>query len=147
MKTTIIIDLDGTLCNSGHRQHYAVAKDWAQFHGCLMQDEPNADVQGLIAALPENWTRIALTARPEPYRTQTIEWLLSHGIAIDTLLMRPANDFNSDTIVKPALLNRHFGSHEVALQHVAFILDDRDAIVEAWRNLGYRCWQVQPGGY
>ena len=88
---------------------------------------------------------IALTGRNERYRKITEDWLHDQLISPDYLLMRPDDDFTSDHILKPQMLT------EWRMEHpdvgIAFILEDRDKVVEAWRNLGYNAWQVRPGGY
>ena len=33
------------------------------------------------------------------------------------------------------------------IEEVLVILEDRDRVVEEWRNLGFNCWQVRAGGY
>jgi hypothetical protein len=43
------------------------------------------------------------------------------------------------------MTEEYFGSKEAVLQNVIFVLDDRDKVVEAWRNYGLPCWQVRPG--
>lgn len=158
----IVVDLDGTLCNSAHRDHLAVAGQWDEFHGLLSDDEPHTDVKDLVAALGLGlWPHmdleiIALTGRNEKYRMMTEAWLLKHSVAVDYLLMRPDFDWRPDVKLKPELLHEFISNntegpvdsiHELAKSQVWFILEDRDKVVEEWRNLGFRCWQTQPGGY
>lgn len=163
-KTTIITDLDGTLCDSRHREHLAQAKDWDAFHSKSIEDNPDEAVKHLIK-LYNGWGMeiLAITGRPERYRNQTMKWLLTHDIHIDTLLMRPNDDFSSDTACKPKLLRQHYADihrEEIeklpdnsvdplfyAVNEVLFILEDRDIMTEEWRNLGFTCWQVRQGGY
>lgn len=175
----VIVDLDGTLSNSAHRDHLAVAKEWDEFHSLLGEDEPHKDVLQLVNALNLGlWPHmdlevVALTGRNEKYRKATEQWLLKHNVAVDHLLMRPDYDWRSDHDLKPQLLVdfingpdgpvwsgdapndkgvEQFGEAidralQKARSQVWFILEDRDKVVEAWRNLGFRCWQTQPGGY
>jgi hypothetical protein len=141
----IVIDLDGTLCNSAHREHLAAAKQWDDFHSLLGADEPWPDVKQMIELLSGvgNYYLVGLTGRNERYRQITHQWLMNHDIFLDNLLMRPDNDFTSDAELKPRLL----AESGVLPSEVWFILEDRDKVVEAWRNLGYNCWQCRPGGY
>lgn len=163
-KTYVIVDLDGTLCNSAHRDHLAVAKEWDEFHSLLVHDVPHHDVALLLSYLNKQlWPFmdlevIALTGRNEKYRLMTEQWMLAHETSVDHLLMRPDGDWRSDHELKPKLLvdfitgldpeqvwtQEHI---DAAKAKVWFILEDRDKVVEAWRNLGFRCWQTQPGGY
>jgi hypothetical protein len=79
-----------------------------------------------------------LTGRNEKYRQLTEEWLDSTNLHyyVHMLLMRPDNDWSHDHEMKIALLEKEFGSKEVVLQKVAFVVDDRDSVVEGLRNYG-----------
>ena len=153
--TAIVIDLDGTLCNSAHREHHAQNKDWDAFHGALSEDEPHRDVRGLITMLAHGPELIGCTGRNERYRIETERWLTDWGIMLDRVLMRPDHDFRSDVEVKLALLEdwheeerAMIGQDGLRLQdRVLFVLEDRDKMVEAWRNAGFNCWQVRAGAY
>jgi hypothetical protein len=157
MKRAIVVDLDGTLCNSGHREHLAVNKEWDQFHSALADDKPHGDVAWLIgvlscACLSGEIEIIACTGRPEKYRAITERWLSGFGILFDEVLMRPDDDWLSDTVLKPQLVmewhdRQEDAAHGTAQERVLFVLDDRDRVVEAWRGHGFNCWQVRLGGY
>lgn len=141
----VVVDLDGTLCNSAHRDHLAIAKQWDEFHSKLGEDNPWPDVKQMIELLDIdlfNFTVVGLTGRNERYRNATNKWLDLHGIRLDDLIMRPDNDYTPDHELKPAMLGAVYPP-----DRIWFILEDRDKVVEAWRNLGYRCWQTNPGGY
>lgn len=145
-KQIIVVDLDGTLCNSGHREHLARAGLWDNFHSLLGGDTPWPDVAGLIDILAQQqYTIVGLTGRNEKYRNATLEWLTKNDIWIDTLLMRPDDNYQSDHVLKPQMLLDYLNANPD--EGVWFVLEDRDKVVEAWRNEGYNCWQVRPGGY
>ncbi len=144
----VVVDLDGTLCNSAHREHLARAKEWDQFHSLLSDDEPWPDVQQLIKLLETTRSAIVgLTGRNERYRTTTLNWLAKYDIDLDALLMRPNDDYLSDHELKPMMLDEFLEGQNLTHDDVWFILEDRDKVVEAWRNLGHNCWQPRPGGY
>lgn len=144
----IVVDLDGTLCNSGHRDHLAVAGQWDEFHSKLMDDEPWPDVKAFldlfwtVTSETEKYAIVGLTGRNEQWRGKTLEWLSKHELFMDELLMRPDKDFTSDAELKPRMLLERF-----LKESILFILEDRDKVVDAWRNAGFNCWQVRPGGY
>jgi hypothetical protein len=145
---SIIVDLDGTLCDSAHRDHLAMAGLWEEFHSGLTDDKVHKDVAEVITIMSDaGYLIIGLTGRNEKFRYKTLGWLGLNKISLDHLIMRPDNNYQSDYTLKPRMLADQFGSQESALNNVLMILEDRDKVVEAWRNLGYRCWQVQPGGY
>lgn len=87
--------------------------------------------------------------RPERYRAVTYDWLERHDLrsVIDGLLMRPDGERMQDGELKLRLLDGYFGSRSRALRRVAFILEDRERVVTAYRGAGFRCWQVQPGAF
>jgi uncharacterized HAD superfamily protein len=146
----IVVDLDGTLCNSAHREHLARAGQWDEFHSLLGDDKPWEDVAKVLPLLSETFAIVALTGRNEKWRNATLKWLVNNDQLdqhIDYLLMRPDNDFRSDAVLKPALLDEFLDDQKVTHAEVLFILEDRDKMVEAWRELGHSCFQVRPGGY
>ena len=141
----LIVDLDGTLCDDGHRKIHLLNKDWDSYHSALHLDTPFPDVVALIEKVIDVWDVIALTGRPEEHRLKTEKWLVEHKIAVDMVFMRPTANYESDAIIKPRLLAEAYGSMENAKRRVAFILEDRDIMVAAWRQLGFNCWQVREG--
>jgi hypothetical protein len=149
--TTIVIDLDGTLANCEHRQQHAQNGDWAMFHSLLSDDQPHVDVVWFLEAIswaPLTPNIIALTGRNERYREATMKWFRECGIhQIDLLVMRPDDDYTSDHILKPRMLQDQFASKDEMMAEVLFILEDRDKVVDAWREIGFNCWQVRQGTF
>jgi len=154
----IVVDLDGTVCDTAHRDHLAQAKQWDEFHAAAKDDRPRADVAFFLSVLArrsvlDEILLVACTGRNERYRQTTLEWLIKHDLAVfDTILMRPDGDRRPDVEVKPEMLREFIELTEseypwAGKREVAFILEDRDRVVETWRNLGYACWQVNNGSY
>jgi hypothetical protein len=150
-RNVIVLDLDGTLFNIGHRVHHLQAKDYETANSLLIHDEVHEDVVNFLSMLDdvEDKEVIAVTGRDEKWRELTHQKLDSHrlGYYIDMLLMRPYGNFASDGVMKLQVLEKHFGSKEEVLKRVAFCLDDRDKVVEEFRNYGLPCWQVRQGAY
>lgn len=146
--TIVVVDLDGTLCNTGHRDHLAIAGQWDAFHGLMLEDEPWPDVQQMLALLDgAGYTVVGLTARPEKYRNQTMNWLDVYDINLDSLIMRPSDDWRRSEDLKPALLDDWLEAQSKAHSDIWFLLEDRDKVTERWRNLGHNCWSVRASGY
>ena len=151
----IVCDLDGTLCNHTPRMHLAAAGDWDAYHSGLQQDEINPAVQWFLSNT--DLPLLFLTGRPEPYRGETIAWLARHEFyendEFEALLMRGKMQGGSDTVVKAELLKgwlEEFGDakgFEGIKPEEILILEDRDKMVAAWRDLGYNCWQVAEGSF
>lgn len=147
----IVMDLDGTLCDCSHRVHWAQAKQWEEFHAGIPEDKPNADAVLFLNAIEMLGTHslIIVTGRDERQSNATWAWLRAQGLDrhFDNALFRPEGNHAPDHELKLHLVSEFFGSRENALNEVALILEDRDKVVEAWRDAGFRCWQVQAGSY
>jgi FMN phosphatase YigB (HAD superfamily) len=145
----IVVDLDGTLCNSAHREHLARAGQWDEFHSLLGADKVWEDVAGILRIVADDYVLVALTGRNAKYQFPTLKWLKDNDLEhlFDFLLMRPNDDYRSDTEVKPALLGQWLEEQGATHADISFILEDRDKMVETWRELGHNCFQVRPGGY
>jgi len=151
----IVVDLDGTLCNTTHREH--LIGQWDEFNAGCKDDVSHPDVSWLVKFLCDlnlgDLELIGCSGRSEEHRTATERWLMDNDLFLDFVLMRPAFDFRSDAEVKVQLLQDWHDSTEEAeagltLQdRVLFVLEDRDKVVEAWRNLGLNCWQVREGAF
>lgn len=137
----VVFDLDGTLCNTDHRVHYAHSRQWDKFNSALVDDNPNWDELSLLLAMRESGHRIVLcTGRDAAYRKATQEWLKKWGVPYDLLLMRDERDRRSDTVVKCELARQ-------IPWPILFIVEDRDRVVEMWRREGYTCLQNRFSSY
>lgn len=146
---TIVCDIDGTLSDSAHRTEHAKNGNWDLFHEKSFEDKPHEDVKNLLEFCSLRYNIILCTGRNEKYRQTTENWLWSNklGHLIDHILMRPDNNWEKDHELKPQMLEEYFEGKESALKNVAFVLDDRDKVVEAWRDYGLSCWQVRMGAF
>jgi len=159
MTRLVVVDLDGTLCDSSHRDQYAQNGEWDEYHSRCHLDEPHGDVLLLLRTLVdahngggEPFTVVGCTGRNERWRHATEQWLVLHDVPVDFVLMRPDFDYRSDADVKLELLREWYSSTEGAAEmplheRVAFVLEDRDKMVEAWRGAGFNCWQVRQGTF
>lgn len=156
MRQHIVVDLDGTLCNDGHRaeKHVAIPQpdamfcDWHDYHNGLSDDEPNDDVLFVMRSVIDSGADVLLvTCRPESYRSQTLDWLVRHDVDYNLLIMRPNGNKTSSELLKIQHLEVYFGSKEEVLRNVIFVLEDRDKVVAGLREYGLRVWQVRPGRY
>lgn len=86
---------------------------------------------------------LVLSGRDESSRDKTEQWLDFYGLKYDKLLMRPANDYRKDSIIKKEIYEREIQGK----YNVIAIYDDRDAVVRMWRDLGLKVFQVAPGDF
>ena len=82
---------------------------------------------------------ILCTGRPEKYRQDTMSWLLRHSVWLDELLMRPNDDFRKSPEMKVSLIKARFKEPS---EEVAFIVDDRLDIIEAFSAIGIPGFQA-----
>jgi len=162
---TIICDLDGTLCNIEHRLHHVQRQgdgklqrkpDWDAFFKAIPEDTLNESVWATINALSRNgacnggppggFKIIFCSGRPERTREDTEDWLSSaadfNHFDFEDLYMRKDGDRRSDAIVKQEILDAHIDK-----ERVLFVLDDRQCVVDMWRENGLTCFQVDPGNF
>ena len=148
-KKIVIVDIDGTISRLGERLKYLQGKkkDWDSFYSACMEDEPVKEVIALVKLLTIEYTIVFCTGRRESVRDLTIKWLKQYFdntfACSDNLLMRPLGDKRHDTQVKPELLKKA----QIELNDIAFVLEDRNSMVEQWRKLGLKCFQVADGDF
>jgi len=132
LEKIVICDLDGTLCDISHRSPYDAST--------CEQDGLNQVVANILKTKEYVFL---LTGREEKYRLQTERFLENHRIKYMDLIMRKSGDYRKDAIIKEEIYNQYIKNK----YNVEFILDDRNQVVEMWRNLGLTCLQVAEGDF
>jgi predicted kinase len=133
----IICDLDGTLSLMwGNRSAYEAEK----CGGDLLNDPVARIVKDYHAM---GHTVILFSGRSDAGKTQTENWLHVHGIPYDELRMRKDRDFRKDSIVKEEMYDAVIKDKYNTL----FVLDDRNMMVDKWREMGLLCLQVYYGDF
>ncbi len=129
----VICDLDGTLCDVAHREHFMRVrpKQREDFHSACVKDPIVEPVHELLKLFRAGGYKIVLlTMRPQRYRPQTEEWLLRHKVHYDELIM--AADTRPDAVQKQSIyLERIEPRYDIR-----FVLDDRGSVVDMWRSMG-----------
>jgi phosphoglycolate phosphatase-like HAD superfamily hydrolase len=141
-----IFDVDGTLSNTAHRQHYLATtpKNWAAWNAAMAEDSYHKDViQFVRVAKKLDMCVVICTGREETEREVTENWLDDGGIDYDGLYMRKKKDYRGDDDIKRELLAEiRADGYEPVL-----VFDDRNRVVDMWRAEGIRCFQVAPGNF
>lgn len=135
LPAAIICDIDGTLAHMGNRSPF----DWAR----VGEDVADESVGEILNALRHTHVILLVSGRDECCREQTARWLYHNNISFEGLFMRPAGNNEDDRIIKKAIYNDHIKGKF----NVLFVLDDRDKVVEMWREEGLKCLQVAPGDF
>ena len=140
LPTCVIFDLDGTLAMIGDRSPY-------DGKSCAV-DSLNESVATLLKMTqyydlnPEIKT-IIFSGRNGDSVNETMEWLVDHKLDFDELHMREPGDQRKDSIVKAEMFDKYVKDK----YNVLFIVDDRDQVVEMWRDMGITCLQVNYGDF
>lgn len=132
----IICDIDGTIAiNNSGRSPY----DWKR----VGEDALNSTIADILKSTPVQMVFL-FSGRDEECRELTQEWLRKNNVYYDTLVMRPEGDVRKDSIVKRELFKKYVKGK----YNVKFVLDDRNQVVDMWRNeLGLICLQVAEGDF
>jgi len=140
----IIVDLDGTLAIHNGRSPYACEK--------AGEDRLNHAVAKAVFLWYHTKNKddvlFFMSGRNERCREVTLQWIIHNlqwlGFGDNVLLMRADGDNRKDSIVKKEIFNNHIRDK----YFVDFVFDDRDQVVDMWRNtLGLPCFQVNCGNF
>lgn len=145
-RAAIIVDLDGTLCDTKHRQHLVEKKKWDEFYEALVDDRPHDWCERLVQAMGEKGYEIVfVSGRPEKYRTATLDWFdrVDSDFRCYPLFMRKDGDFRQDAIIKEEIYREHIEPQF----DVQFCVDDRKQVVDMWRSIGLTCLQCAEGNF
>jgi predicted kinase len=131
-----IFDVDGTLAQMDGRSPY----EWHRVH----TDKLKPDVAGMAYALHAlGFKIIVMSGRDGACFDLTKQWLDTHRISHDLLVMRPKGDTRKDNIIKVELFREHVAPYYC----VRGTFDDRNQVVEMWRSIGLTCFQVCEGNF
>lgn len=139
-KKIVICDIDGTIANNDHRQHFLEGKkDWEGFFSELHKDEPIREIIFKVKDLEAQGNKIFfLTGRPEKYRDATIKWLNIYFSFEFSLLMRRNNDRKNKIEVKKELFKKNFSPSKIKL-----ILENDEELIKLWRSFNLKVFKVQ----
>ena len=148
-KKIVIFDLDGTLALIDSRRELSLKDngkiDWDVFFDSKMisLDDPNQPVIDMANMLSkQGYTIMILSGRSDVTYQATIDWLNKHDIWFDNLIMRPQNHlYMPDNDLKQMWLD------SIGKDNVAMVFDDRNQVVDMWRQNGLTCFQVADGDF
>ena len=145
----VIFDLDGTLALIDDRRDLATKDngkfDWDVFFNPdnINLDLPNQPVINMANILHRQGFRIfILSGRSDVTHQATVNWLNDNDIWWDHLVMRPQNHlYLPDNDLKQMWLD------SIGKDNVAMVFDDRNQVVDMWRQNGLTCFQVADGDF
>lgn len=129
----IIVDIDGTLA----RMHNRGPFEWSR----VGEDHCNETIKNIANSF--DGEVVLVSGRDSICRPETEEWLQKNDIKYTRLLMRPQGNYEKDSIVKENIFEYYIRDYFC----IEYVLDDRNQVVEMWRNLGLTCLQVEEGDF
>jgi len=137
-QSAILVDMDGTLC---HREGFTDRDPYDYTRSG--EDGLDPTVADIVQRFSADHTIIIFTARPAAAEFICRTWLKEHGVTFDAIFLRKDKDFREDSIVKWEM----FQEHVEPFYKVAFVLDDRQQVVDMWRANGLKTLQVASGDF
>lgn len=154
MKPLYIFDLDGTLALIEHRRHIIEdpSRDdskWRRFYAACDKDQPNEPVIRVMESLRLFADILIFSGRSDEVRDKTTAWLVNHTSFTTSdletaLVMRQEGDYTADDVLKKRWLA---GMLIEDRQRLVATFDDRDRVVQMWRDQGITCFQVAAGEF
>ena len=135
LQPAIVCDIDGTLAHMHDRSPY----DWSK----VGNDKVDIPIAWLTSILFRSVSVILVSGRDESCRKETEDWLAKNCICYTELIMRKEGDNRPDEVVKEEIFNENIRGNYI----VKFVLDDRNKVVDMWRQLGLKCLQVEEGDF
>lgn len=129
--SSILCDVDGTVARNTGRGPF----DWNR----VGEDHPERDVMDLVDCY-RNATGlplIILSGRSDACRDLTLSWLRMF-LSFDSLLMREDGDYTPDWALKLQIYRMRIEPYT----KIKAVFDDRKQVVDMWRSIGLRCYDV-----
>lgn len=138
----VIFDLDGTLADISGRDPYDASQ-------CEYDKLVHPVFNDLILHQKAGYKIIICSGRSHEYVEQTDAWLKKNGIAPDLFIMRDPEqvDENKNRIPDEDLKKQMFMEHIYNKFNVEKVFDDRQKVVDMWRDLGLTVFQVADGRF
>lgn len=160
----VVVDIDGTLSDPTHRLHHVRNPQicvcgekkcphvddpwkprWDLFHAEVHKDGPKIPIIELVRHLATKYCIVVVSGRSPEYGCgiKTEDWLDSYlGPSVYShVYMRAAGDHRPDFEHKQAILDL------LPKDRIAFVLDDRQQVVDMWRKNGLTVLQVSKGDF
>ncbi len=131
-----IFDIDGTVAHMTGRSPYDYTR--------VNEDVPDDVVRTVNQVLDNSGAyMLFVSGRDMDCHHETYEWLHRNRFRVDGLYMRKSGDKRDDSIVKYEIFRDLIAPH----YNVLGVFDDRNRVVDMWRRIGLKCFQVQEGDF
>jgi predicted secreted acid phosphatase len=150
-KDVIIVDIDGTICNSEERlkgvgfDPSLPPEQWPTEWGDVSKDKPIKEMVELVSYLQYKYQTFYVTLRDEGETEKTIKWLNSHKLFADEEHVFCVGDITNKTKDVTAL-KRNFVDKTLKdlklNKRVAFCIEDSPNMIDMYREIGITCLDV-----
>ena len=132
MANIILCDIDGTIADNSHRQHFLEGKkDWDGFFSELVNDLPIQIIIDKVIQEQANGKEIVfLTGRPERYRYSTTLWLKEYFNFEFKLLMRKDGDRRNKLEIKKEIFEKNFKPDDIYC-----VFENDYDLIKMWEGL------------
>lgn len=136
LPNAVIFDVDGTLAHMNNRGPF----EWHR----VKEDS----VDEIIAQMARDcynlgYVVIIVSGRDGVCENDTVEWLIENNIPFNKIFMRKPNDMRKDSLIKQEI----FFEDIFGKWNVRYVVDDRNQVVDTWREIGLKCLQCAPGDF
>ena len=136
MNKVILVDIDGTVAHRTDRDPFEYDK--------VLEDRPDNETIEVITVLwRAGYKIIFISARDDSCFDDSYEWLRLHCPPFIKLYMRKTGDLRKDAIIKEEIYREHIEP----FYDVFCVFDDRNQVVDMWREIGLKCFQPEPGDF
>lgn len=129
-QSAIVIDLDGTLVDSSHREPYDYEK--------IMDDKvimPVADMMGGNYLNIFSRINIILTGRSNDCFEKTVQWLTSKGLRIHRAIFN--EDKENQVVFKEKEIKKLMEEY-----NILYCIDDNPEVVKMFKSLGLKAYSI-----
>lgn len=152
----VLCDVDGTLSDLTHRRHWVntddeknaergcgkARKNWKKFFETMSEDTLRQSTYDILQKyVDDGYTIVLVTARPDDYLVDTVDWMTKYNVHYDFMLMRKAGDYRRDDIFKQEILDTWFPNKDL----IEVVIDDRPQVIRMWRENGLKVIDVGNG--
>lgn len=141
---TVVVDLDDTLFNAGHRKHLVDVKDgkpdFKAFNEMSKHDTPNDEVVEKVLKWQDQGNEVVIfSGRTDNMKPDTEKQLKNLGIKPSAIYMRSEEDRTPSSKLKEKWLE------ELKDRDIVAAIDDHDGNIRMFRRHGINSYKVKDG--
>lgn len=137
-RDTIVVDLDGTLCDVGHRRRLVSGKkrDYPAFHALLDRDPVNHWCRVLMYQMKSAGYQVMIvSARPAYCLGPTDEWLRHNAVSYSDIFLLRGDDNDST----PAWVLKREWVKTYGADRILFAIDDNPKVTAMFKKASVAC--------